>query len=483
MRPGRLLRTTALLLLTVAQVDWPLRHGDARNSDSVEAVAADQLEPAWFHGPDVPIGTFAAVDGDLVFFSSYNADDKPAGEHAGCRLWALDAKTGDVRWCNKLVGAALTSVALDGDLGVFVADRAFLYRFSRTGQLIWRTPVQSETSSLSWTSDRLLINADYSGAIALYDPETGGLVSEPFILPATPYPRGHFSAAEAPGQLTAGVGPDYLPHLIDNFFGYGVVIKDMPVVVPGSDRIFVAGNLAQNGVGALFGIDITIGPDGLKTLKVACTITTGPNSDTSPAVTADGRTLYTAAADRLFAINTRNCTKKWEAEHFGMAASSPTILPDGRVILMAGGAIAAFRDTGDQADLIWTLQAKEQAQAEGFVDGIFNSVVVAAGSRLYVTATYGPVLSGIVYPDAHRVFVIDAGSGSPLSTARLGAESDSTPSISRDGWVYIPTKSLAHAHWISEKILGRLPAKLEGLELRDPDNGLYAFSPAGDLQP
>jgi hypothetical protein len=163
-----------------------------------------------------------------------------------------------------------------------------------------------------------------------------------------------------------------------------------------------------------------------------------------------------------------------------MAASSPLVFPDGRVILMAGGSVAAYRDLGDTAALLWQANGDEIAARQGFERGVFDSVAIgAASSRIYVTATFGPRHSGITFPLAHRLIVLDANDGGVISAARLGAESDSTPSISRDGWIYVPTKSLAHAHWISESKLGRLPEVFRGLPLPLPRNGVYAFRPVG----
>jgi outer membrane protein assembly factor BamB len=464
----------ALALVPLAAADWPVRHRDVRNSDHGEGMAPDRLEPAWFHGPDLPIGTFVAIDGDLLFTHSYNADDKPGGAHRGCHLWALDAKTGAVRWCRREVRAALTSLALDGKGGVFIADTRALFRFDRAGRVVWRRSIPSETSALSWTADGGLLVADYAGHVAIYDPSSGRRRTRAFRLPAAPYPRGPFTAADAPGQLEAGVGADYLPRLLDNFFGYGVVIKDVPAVVPQTGRIFIAANNVDGSKGLLYGLDI----DRRGRIRIACSPEIGANSDTSPAISPDGRSLYTAAAGELFAVDTGSCAVRWRVRREGVAASSPLALPDGRIVLMAGGSVSAYRDLGDAAALLWQTEGDATAAREGFDKGVFDSVAIGAASRrIYVTASFGPRRSGITFPRAHRLVVLDAADGRVISTAPLGAESDSTPSISRDGWIYVPTKSLAHAHWISEQRLGRLPETFRGLPLPTPRNGVYAFRP------
>jgi outer membrane protein assembly factor BamB len=468
-----------LLVLLLGGADWPVRHADPRNSDWVDGVAPDRLVSAWFHGPDVPIGTFVAIDGDLLFTHSYNAAEKPAGVNRGCHLWALDAKTGAVRWCSREVGAALTSLAIDGKGGVFVADMHHLFRFDRTGRKIWQRKIASETSALTWAADGGLLVADYAGHVRIYDPRTGSPKTRQFRLPAAPYPRGPIRAEDAPGQLEAGVGADYLPRLIYNFFGYGIVIKDVPAVDFGSGRIFIAANNRDGRSGLLYGLDL----DKKGQFHIACAPVIGANSDTSPAISADGRSLYTAAEGELFAVDTQTCAIRWRVARPGVAAASPLVFPDGRIVLMVGGGVAAYRDAGDRAEPLWQVAGDTVAKAEGFEQGVFNSVAIAAGDRrIYVTATFGPRVGGITFPQAHRLIVINATDGATVSTAELGAESDSTPSISRDGWVYVPTKSLAHAHWLSERTLGRLPEKLRGLPLPVPRNGVYAFRPASEAK-
>lgn len=463
-----------LAMAALGSADWPVRHADPGNSDHVAGSAPDRLEPAWFHGPDVPIGTFVAIDGELLFTHSYNADDKPAGAYRGCHLWALDARTGRVRWCSRKVGAALTSLAIDGRGGIFIADTRRLFRFDRSGRIVWQRAIPSETSALTWSADGGLLVADYAGHVRIYDPASGRLRTRPFVLPAAPYPRGPIRPDEAPGQLEAGVGADYLPRLIDNFFGYGVTIKDVPAVVPTSGRIFIAANSRDGTSGVLYGLDL----DRRGHLRIACEAEIGANSDTSPALSGDGASLYTAAAGELFAIDTASCTIRWRVTRDGLAAASPLVLPDGRVVLMAGGTVAAYRDLGTKAQLLWQRSGDEIAAAEGFEQGVFDSVAIGgAARRIYVTATYGPRQGGIPFPLAHRLIVLDAEDGRLISSAVLGAESDSTPSLSREGWVYVPTKSLAHAHWLSERKLGRLPEAFRTLPLPVPRNGIYAFRP------
>jgi outer membrane protein assembly factor BamB len=482
-RPRAWLALAALITLPACVTQdgppfWSVRHADSRNTDAVDIAPAAALRPAWFFGPDVPIGTYVAVGRNgLLYTHSYGASDKPAGPNAGCRLWALHAHTGTVAWCSREVGPALTSLALGRDNSVYVADTDELFRFSGRGRLLWRRAIPSETSGLTWVRGGGLLLADYAGNVTVYDPADGKPLTHPFRLPAAPYPRGEFTPSMASGQLQAGVGTDYLPRLLDNFFGYGIVIKDMPAVEPRSGRIFIAANSADGRSGALWGLEMRRVKGASAELKIVCTEPIGANSDTSPAITADGGTLFTAAAGKLFAINTATCRKRWALDRPGVAAASPTVTGDGRIYLMAGGSLGGFVDEGARGRQLWSLRAADRAKAEGFPGGVFDSVVAAARGRLYVTATYGHERPGWIFPLAHRLFVVDADKGTVLDTVDLGAESDSTPSIGPDGWVYVPTKSLSHAHAISLGLLSKLPPELSGLPLSRPRNGVYAFRP------
>lgn len=458
------------------EAHWPLRHGDPENTDYLPVPGAAHLEPAWFHGPDMPIGTYVAVAGEFVVFHTYNDPKAVSADGHQCHLWVLDRRTGEVAWCTAEVRQTVTSAAIDRQGRIFISDGEALHAFSLDGERLWRTEVAGETSSVTLMPGGALLVADYAGVLNAHDPDTGAPLAAPYQLPAQANPVGEFANVNAPGMLKTGVDAGYLDTLIQNYFGYGLVIQDMPAVSSRTGRIFIASNSEDGETGALWAVDFSA-EDGF---SPACRASIGVGSDTSPAISQDGRTVYVAAAGLLHAISADDCREIWRVERPGFAAASPSVSPDGMVYLLSGGGLSAFRDTGETAEPVWTYRLDDDAAELGFANGIFDSAILLSEDYADVTVSFGIQQPGYIIPFAHSLYVIDRRTGARVSRAALGEESDSPPSMSRDGWVYVPTKALARGHSHSMHMLGGSPEGLSGLALREPMTGVYAFRPVSD---
>jgi outer membrane protein assembly factor BamB len=466
--------------VTQQEPQWPLRHGTSTNTDYVDIDGPRSLRPAWFLGPGAPIGTFVAIgESGTVYSHSYNGAETPEGPNAGCRLWALEAHTGNVRWCRRDVAPSLTSLALTANEDVIVTDGQFLWSFSKGGALNWKTGVETESSSVTLMPGGEILVADYDGTLRMYDPANGREISEAFRLEAARNPVGPFSGFEATGQLFTGVAPEYKDQMIQNFFGYDRVIKDMPMVHPVTERIFIAANGETPEEGRLWALNFERSGDDSAAgrFDVHCSTAMGPASDTSPALSADGQRVYAAAAGRLYAFSTEDCTLAWEILRPGYAASSPAVAPDGGVYLMSGRSIDAYRDFGSAAEPLWSVPARQLADTFGVKDGVFDSVAIISRDYLYVSMSLGVQATGYFVPVAHRLIVIDRATGEMVSSTSLGEESDSTPSLANDGWIYVPTKALARGHAISMRIAGLEDETLKAIPIRRPETGIYAFRP------
>ncbi len=466
----------------VADIDerpWPLRHGDPENTDYLPIEGPSHLEPAWFHGPDLPIGTYIAVVGDHVVFHSYNDPAAVTTSGNQCHLWVLDRISGAVEWCTGEVRQTVTSPAIDAQNRIFISDGVELHAYTLGGEVLWRRPVENETSSVSLLPNGWLLVADYQGTLNAYRPDTGELAGQPFQLPAAANAQGEYANAVAPGMLGTGVDEAYLPRLISNYFGYGQVVQDMPAVSSASGRIFIASNSQSGETGALWAVDF----DPEAGFSLACQASIGQGSDTSPAISHDGRTVYVAASGLLHAISASDCSENWQVERQGFAAASPSVAPDGSIYLLSGGRLSALRDMGDTAETLWSYDLSDDALALGFANGIFDSAIVVTERYAYATVSFGIQRPGYIIPFAHSLYVIDRLTGERVSMAPLGEESDSPPSMAADGWIYVPTKALARGHSRSMQILGQLPEGMEGLALREPMTGVYAFRPVGEYQP
>jgi outer membrane protein assembly factor BamB len=455
---------------------WGMRHRDGANRSWIETDGPAELEPAWSLAPDTPIGTYVAVWRDRVYTHSYNADDKPVGPNAGCRLWALDPASGRVLWCRRAVGAVLTSLAVDRHGNVYVSDSERLMAFAPDGSPLWQVDVEAPTSSVMlYPHDRLLV-VDYRGHVNLYRARDGARDAEPFRLPAAPYPTGELARRVSPGLVSTGVAATFVPEMIAQFFGYGYVVKDVPAIDDRGD-IYVAANDETGAAGKLWALALDRDAAPAR-WQVRCAAAIGPGSDTSPSLSHDEATAYVADGDgRLFAVSTSDCGLRWSLDIGGKSATSPAVAPDGTIYMLANRKLIAVRDRGNEAQLSWTADAASIAAEFGLPGGVFDSVALIAGRYLYVTASLGHPQRGFHLPVRHCIVVLDRKTGVVISTSELGEESDSTISMDARGWLFVPTKALARGHGLTLRAEDRLDAAASAVAIAAPSTGVYAFRP------
>jgi outer membrane protein assembly factor BamB len=70
-------------------------HANAQNSDIVDCDTAPAYVEAWhvLKGKGIPQPVTFSPDGETLYATSTNAEEDC------CRVWALDAETGDTKWC------------------------------------------------------------------------------------------------------------------------------------------------------------------------------------------------------------------------------------------------------------------------------------------------------------------------------------------------------------------------------------------------
>ena len=164
-------------------------------------------------------------------------------------------------------------------------------------------------------------------------------------------------------------------------------------------------------VGSADGKVYAIDPDGTEKWHFA----TGGEVDASPAIGIDG-TIYVGSVDaKVYAIKADG-TEKWHyAADFGFY-SSPAVGPDGTVYVAAyRGRVYALSPGGGK---LWDFQV-----ATNLID--YSSIALAADGSLYVGAQ-GGLLHGRT-----------SGGGSNWSFTAIGPVSRSSPTIGRDGTIYI----------------------------------------------
>ena len=478
----------AIILVTfgflpeVALANWPVRRADSRNSGWLPLAGPRELKPKWQALNKLPVATFVGIGNNGALYTL-------TMDGGACHLYALD-KNGKVRWCSDRVQAASSSVAVSEDDAVFVIDGKNLFRFESDGKLTWKVPVSDGASALMFTKQNYVIVADLRGLIAVYNPRTGERVAKPYQLPAARSPARAIPDSLKLGLGLIGIEPTYINDFFQEFFGFNVVIKDAVAVHPLTGRIFTKGADSTGKSGMLYALDFIPPANGSSgEIKLACTGSIGLGSDTSPSISADGLHVYvTDGTGTLYALNTNDCRIAWSLKVPGAAPAAATVGLNGYLYSLTSGKLTAFQDQGSSGEMLWQTDITERAKADGFTAGVFDSAITLTQNYLYATASFGrrakenPQDSSsreTLVTQASRLVAIDPTNGNIVSVTPLGDESDSTPSLSENGTLYVPSKPLRKAVGLGLKKQGLLQPDFS---IPEAQAGVYAFEPASFKQ-
>lgn len=379
---------------------WHTAHADARNSDFAPVRGPRRLRPAWV--TDLPglamLG--ATVRGDLVFATSSGP---------GCRLHALSRMDGRTAWCSDALDAAASasSPLLDGGDSVFVADGTGLHAFGPGGARLWTHPLRGVPLSLQWLPDGGIALATHVGTVHVVDPATGSARRDPYPL---------FDAATQPGaigSLQACMRGDA-----------ACPVANTPAIAD-TGRMFLTVQAPGADAAAVWAIDGLPSSDPAGP-RVAWRRLLSSASASSPALSADGRTLYaTDNAGVLHAFDAGDGSRRW-AFTIGYASDgSPSVSPDGLVIPAGGrdGRVIALDDRGTHAEPRWRID-----------EAHLGIATQAGGGLAYLT------LRGRAKGDL-ALAVVDTRDGRVLERHALGSRHflASGTSIDEAGRVYVTT--------------------------------------------
>lgn len=160
-------------------------------------------------GKTIPFKSFEAsplVQGELLYLASrYNKNGSKAG------LWALDRRTGDVRWFRKLGATRNSKIGASPAYSrgrVFVASYdGNLYAIAaKTGKIMWRKKLSGSfygTPAISGT--RLYVGSNSNGVLYCVDTRNGRVIWQRDLGSSI-----HSSPAVYNGKLYLGVGKDFM---------------------------------------------------------------------------------------------------------------------------------------------------------------------------------------------------------------------------------------------------------------------------------
>ena len=386
---------------------WSAVHADAANSDHAAVEGPANVEPAWTRQLDGDMRI-----GDLEWTINLGPTSDPDGQLyvtstvPGCHLQALDAATGETRWCAEQVAlpAVVSSPLVDEDGRLFVADGTAMRAFDRDGEELWSQPIVGVPLSAQFTPGGNLVFVTHVGVVYLLDRATG----EPVVDPVELVPDPSWDPGKPLWPCARGTE--------------GCPSANTPAVDMATGRLFFTWWEPGAPRAGIRAVQIDEGPEPAVTDLWANDSLPG-GTGASPTLSPDGSRLYvTDNEGHAHALDAATGEVIWSHDIGIAAGGSLSLSPDG-LIIPPGGPLLALRDDGDRATEVWR------------VDGLVNMGIAtqAAGHKAYATVLRAPNELDLVVVDTHT--------GEVLDRERLEGENRFSVGITLgpDGTVFVPT--------------------------------------------
>lgn len=313
-----------------AAAPWVSVHRDSSNSDRAPFATAAELKVLWSVLDGAALINPGVINDKGVHFVTSGRGENFSNLHAidanGRILWETPPQQGPDDF-DAFAGFNAPVLARDGDL--YVGDLNQLWAFHPGGEVKWVTRLPDGSGPFVY---QVISRQGYVGGITtegwvlFYDRVTGAPVVEPFRLPEGAPPE---HGPKLPGLWQGGLFDPKAGELFKKIaFGFGVRVANAPAVHPRTGRIFItaAGPVTDGRYsGALCGLDIVDGE-----VKIGFAVPMVGGSGTSPAISPDGKYVYSAGGDGvILAVETATGAVAWSAQGEGLL--SPSIGLDGTI--------------------------------------------------------------------------------------------------------------------------------------------------------
>ena len=285
-------------------------HADAGNSDIINCKSADAWEDGWFSLQDLGMtqpNTFSP-DGSVLYATTSNR------QLDGCRVHAVDAKTGDVLWCksyNETVSRSAIEVDEEGNLYFTVEDT--IVSLAPSGAERWTTqfPLYNNEEDSPWgvhfNPSGHVVTVTSSGTVFLLERSNGATIAS-------------FDIQEEWGFVSsAGLN----------------VSSDISALVPES--------VLEN-IKFVWGEDVadssSVGFTSLLGAAAFCDNTIGISPEGDIYVIGGGPDKNTGALTQIRVDEAGNLVKGWYTPVHTGSATSPSISKNGRYVVIADGSSA-----------------------------------------------------------------------------------------------------------------------------------------------
>lgn len=380
---------------------WATAHADAANTDYSPVEGARDLTLAWRRdlGGMINLGPTSDSSGRVYVTTAATR---------GCRLHALDARTGETVWCSEALNrlAVTSSPLIDRAGRIFVADSDAMFAFDRDGKILWRTPIVGAPLSAQFSPSGHLIFTTLVGRIYVLRRDTGEVVTPVVEL----IPGATFDASK--GAMACMRGTPECPSA-------NTLAVDLK-----TGRIFLT--FWSPGAPAAGVRAMQLNEGAAPSLTPLWTNEALPGgSAASPDLSADGSRLYlTDNSGGLHALDAATGRTIWSHDLGYPAGGSASTSPSGLILPAGGGRgmVAAYQDAGDRALDVW--------RREDLINrGIPTQ---AAGHIAYVVVSKTR--------QVNELLVLDTRTGATLDREALPGETLFTvgTTVGPDGTVYVP---------------------------------------------
>ncbi len=401
---------------------WQSPFHDARNSGSSPVTGSRHLTLSWSRpiGGPLAAATTLGPDGQMFVTTVTQTDcvGKPGTSGA---VFSFQMPTGRKRFCNPIgLDAISAATAVDGSNNVYVGDDGGVFSFNNLGQPRWRTPVAGVPVSMQFTSDGTVLSVSQSGQVDILDRQTGARAVSTYQVLGEPDFLSHPDIARPPdGQ---GIGDCAVG-------GRQCAVANVSALDRDSGRFYLTawrpGAPAASLV-ALHYADKKVAQDWSVDI-----LTDG--SATSPALSADGKTLYVGDnSGRLLAVDTGDGHTKW-TQPLGFAPRGGISERDGLLIPSGDdGHLLALRDNGDSVAIAWERKDLALRGRPVQTAGDTGYAVVPMGNTLNLLTfetTTGKTIASATLPGATGTTVSTAvgSKGEVVVADRLGELFTFTP--------------------------------------------------------
>ncbi|MEU1208611.1 PQQ-binding-like beta-propeller repeat protein [Nocardia sp. NPDC005825] len=489
--------------LPYADTGWVTLHGDAGNRrEQMSATpAADYSRWTALEGATLLTAPVIAPNGNIVVTTGKAEGNANLHmlDRNGATVWDSQPWNGKAGVDS---GAVISSPIVDENGDIFISDSDQLWSYSSDGRVRWvidlppaptPNPFAAGSRSINpfvtaiFTKDGAVMGTTAFGQVVVADRATGALRAPVFQLPGTIAAR---STAQpmSPSLWSNGLmDPAIIDPIYQIILGSIVRSANTPAIDSKTGRVFIAATAANEGRGALYGLDVTP-PRGQKQgeVKIAFATEMGPGSGSSPVLSPDARRVYTCDdAGVVYAFDTKTGKTIWTAPSDGTAAAF-SVAPNGSIYVLTNpGVLTAFSDTGTK---LWDADLSAQAAAALPVNDTYGKPIVRGNGN--PTVVNGAVLVPVFYgyevpamghqvsaPIKSAIVEIDPTSGKGRRDLAYATDtSEGIIAVAPDGRMFATMGSITSSSTASLAALANahLPADLQMIK---PTGGLNGFTP------